>query len=174
MSMLRDAFVAGIIVLVVGVVLIPVSQLPKTEIRDRYVGKQTVLVPYGETSFEVGLESNTLYHLSIKGGLVAPYDPVRINVFTPDNSSFHIEFPREDPNSDFQTLGSGGYHNFTFESAYAGTNTRAEISKIVSWETITHPYASLLYVGISFVVVGAAFAVIGWKYPIKSKIVQPA
>jgi len=39
--MLRDAFVAGIIVLVVGVVLIPLSQLPKTEIRDRNVGKQT-------------------------------------------------------------------------------------------------------------------------------------
>jgi len=172
--MLRDAFVAGIIVLVVGVVLIPLSQILKTEIGDRYVGKQTVLIPNGETSFNVSLESNTLYHLAIKGGLVAPDDPVRIDVFAPDNSSFHIEFPREDTESDFQTLGSSGVHNFTFASAYAGPGTRAEISEIVSWETITHPYANLLYVGIVFVIVGVAFAVVGLKYPIKSKIVQPA
>jgi len=102
--MLRDAFVAGIVVLLVGVVLIPVSQLPKTEIRDRLVGKQTVQIPNGDRSFEISLELNTQYHLAIKGGLVAPHDPVRIEVFTPDNSSFHIEFPREDPKSDFQTL----------------------------------------------------------------------
>jgi hypothetical protein len=168
--MLRDAFVAGIIVLVVGVVLIPVSQLPKTEIRDRNVGKQTLPIPNGETSFGTSLESNTRHHLAIKSGLVAPDDPVRIEVFTPDNSSFHIEFPREDPKCDFQTLESNGYHNFTFESAYAGANTRAEISEIVSWETTTHPYANFLYVGIAFIIVGAAFAVLGLKHPIKSKI----
>ena len=163
--MQRDAFVPGIIVLLVGVVLIPVSQLPKTEIRDRHVGKQTVQIPYMETSFEIDLQANTFYALSIKGGLVAPNDPVRIDVFAPDNSSFQLEFPREDPKSEFQTLGSSGYHNFTFESAYAGTNTRAEISKIVSWETTTHPYASLLYLGIALVIVGTTFAIIGWNYP---------
>jgi hypothetical protein len=63
--MLRDAFVAGIIVLVVGVVLIPVSQLPKTEIRDRNVGKQTLPISNGETSFGTSLELNTRYHLAI-------------------------------------------------------------------------------------------------------------
>lgn len=172
--MLRDAFVAGIIVLVVGVALIPASLWPKTEIRDRLVGKQIVHIPNGERSFEISLESNTPYHLSIKGGLVAPYDPVRIEVVAPDNSSFYIEFPREDPKCDLQTLGLSGYYNFTFESAYAGINTRAEISKIVSLEIVTHPYASLLYVGIAFVIVGAVFAVVGWKYPIKDKIAQPA
>ena len=167
--MQRDALVAGIIVLIVGVLLIPVSQLPKTEIKNRHVGNQTVQIPYGETSFGISLESNTPYHLSIKGGLVAPYEPVEIDVFTPDNSSFHIEVSREDPKSDFQTLESGGYHNFTFESAYAGTNTRAEISKIVSWETVTHPYARLLYVGIALIIVGTVFAVFGWIYPIKTE-----
>jgi len=170
--MLRDAFVAGIVVLLVGVVLIPVSQLPKTEIRDRFVGKRTVQIPNGDRSFGISLESNTQYHLAIKGGLVAPYDPVRIEVFAPDNSSFHIEFPREDPTCDFRTLESGGYHNFTFESAYAGPSTRTEISEIVSWETITHPYDSFLYVGIAFIIVGTAFTVIELKYPIKSKIAQ--
>ncbi len=167
--MQRDAFIAGIIVVIIGIMLIPISQLPKTEFRDRLVGKQIAQIPDGETSFEISLESSTRYQLSIKGSLVAPYDPVRIDVCTPDNSSFHVEFPREDPKCEFQTLDSGGYHNFTFESAYAGPNTRAEISKIVSWETITHPYSSFLYVGIAFVIVGAVFAVIGLKYPIKSK-----
>jgi hypothetical protein len=167
--MLRDAFVAGIIVLVVGVVLIPVSQLPTTEIRDRNVGKQILPIPNGETSFGTSLESNTRYHLAIKGGLVATDDPVRIEVFTPDNSSFHIDFPRDDPKCDFQTLESSGYHNFTFESAYASANTRAEISEIVSWEIITHPYANFLYVGIAFIMAGVAFAVLGLKLPIKSK-----
>jgi hypothetical protein len=166
----RDAFFAGIIVLLVGVALIPISQLPKTEIRDRRVVDQIVQIPQGEMSFEVDLESNTLYHLSIKGGLISLYDPVRIDVLTPDNSSFHIEFPTEDPKSEFQTLGSSGYHNFTFESAYAGTNTRAEISKIVSWETITHPYAHFLYVGIAFVIVGTAFTIIGWIYPREQRL----
>jgi len=170
--MLRDAFAAGIIVLVVGVVLIPVSQLPKSEIRDRYVGKQTVLIPNRETSFNVSLESNTLYYLAIKGGLIAPDYSVRIDVLAPDNSSFHIECPREGLNSEFQTLGSGGYYNFAFESAYAGTNTRAEISEIVQWETITHPYGSLLHVGLAFVIVGTVFAVVGWRYPIKSRTAQ--
>jgi hypothetical protein len=168
--MLRDAFVAGIIVLVVGVVLIPVSQLPKSEIRDRNVGKQTLPIPNGETSFGTSLESNTRYHLAIKGELVAPYDPVKIEVLTPDNSSFHIEFPREDPNCDFQILESSGYHNFTFESAYASANTRAEISEIVSWEIITHPYANFLYVGTAFIIVGAAFAVLGLKHSMKSEM----
>ena len=168
--MLRDAFVAGVIVLVVGVVMIPVSQLPKTEIRDRNVEKQTLPIPNGDTSFGTSLESNTRYHLAIKGGLVAPYDPVKIEVFTPDNSSFYIEFPREDPKCDFQTLESSGYHNFTFESAYASANTRAEISEIVSWEIITHPYANFLYVGIAFIIVGAAFAVLGLKHSMKSEM----
>jgi len=166
--MLRDAFVAGIIVLIVGVVLLPVSQLPKTEIRDRNVEKQTLPILSGGTSFGTSLESNTRYHLAIKGGLVASDDPVRIEVFIPGNSSFHIEFPREDPECDFQTLGSSGYHNFTFESAYAVANTRAEISKIVSLEIITHPYANLLYVGTAFIIVGTAFAVLGLKYSMKS------
>jgi hypothetical protein len=168
--MLRDGFVAGMIVLVVGLVLIPVSQLPETEIRDRYVGKQTLPVPNGETSFGTSLESNTRYHLAIKGGLLTSDDPVRTEVFTPDNSSFHIEFPREDPKCDFQTLESDGYHNFTFKSAYASANTRAEISEIVSWETIKHPYANFLYVGIAFIIVGAAFAVLGLKHSMKSEM----
>lgn len=169
MNMQRDVFIAAIIVVLIGIMLIPISQLPKTEIRDRLVGRQIVQILDGETSFEISLESNTRYQLAIKGGLVAPYDPVRINVLTPDNSSFHIEFPTEDPKADFQTLESSGIHNFTFESAYAGTNTRAEISKIVSWETITHPYSSFLYVGIAFVLVGTVFAVFGSVYPIKAK-----
>ncbi len=76
----------------------------------------------------------------------------------------------EDPKSEFQTLGSGGYHNFTFESAYAGANTRAEISKIVSWETTTHPYAHALYVGIAFVIVGTAFTIIGCIYPREQRL----
>ncbi len=168
--MLRDAFFAGIIVLVVGVVLIPISQLPKTEIRDRRVVDQIVQIPQGETSFDANLEANTLYHLSIKGGLIAPYDPVRIDILAPDNSSFHVEFPAEDPKFEFQTLGSSGYYNFTFESAYAGANTRAEISKIVSWETIAHPYAHVLYVGIAFVIVGTAFTIIGWIYPREQRL----
>jgi len=166
----RDAFFAGIIVLLVGAVLIPISQLPKTEIRDRRVVDQIVQIPQGETSFDANLESHTLYHLSIKGGLISSYDPVRIDVLAPDNSSFHIEFPTEDPKFEFQTLGSSGYHNFTFESAYAGANTRAEISKIVSWETITHPYAPVLYVGIAFVIVGTAFTIIGWIYPREQRL----
>ena len=167
--MQKDVFIAAIIVVLIGIMLIPVSQLPKTEIRDRLVGKQIVQIPDGETSFGIGLESNTQYQLSIKGGLVAPSDPVRIDVLTPDNSSIQVEFPREEPKSDFQTLESSGIHNFTFESAYAGTNTRAEISEIVSWEAITHPYSSFLYVGIAFVIVGTVFAVFGWVYSIKTK-----
>lgn len=168
--MQRDAFFAGIVVLVVGVVLIPISQLPKTEIRDRRVVDQIVQIPQGEMSFGANLESNTLYHLSIKGGLIAPYDPVKVDVLAPDNSSFHIEFPADDPKFEFQTLGSTGYYNFTFESAYAGANTRAEISKIVSWETITHPYAHVLYVGIAFVIVGTAFTIIGRIYPREQRL----
>lgn len=152
--------------------LIPISQLPKTEIRDRLVEKETVQIPVGETSFEVSLESDTRYQLAVKGGIVTLSDTVRISVLTPDNSSFHVEFAAEDPKADFQTLGSSGYHNFTFESAYAGPNTRAEISKIVSWEIITNPYSSFFYVGIAFVIVGTAFAVVGLKYPIKSKAAQ--
>jgi len=165
----RDVFIVAIIVVLIGIMLIPVSQMPRTEIRDRLVGKQTLQIPDGETSFGISLESSTRYQLSIKGNLVAPYDPVRIDVSTPDNSSIHIEFPREEPKSDFQTLESSGIHNFTFESAFAGTNTRAEISEIVSWEAITHPYSSFLYVGIAFVIVGAAFAVFGSIYPIKAR-----
>jgi hypothetical protein len=165
MNMQRDAFIPGIIVLLIGVALIPVSQVPQTEIRERQVGKQTLPIPSGETSFGLDLQANTQYALSIKGGLVAPYDPVKIQVFTPDNSSFQLEFPKEDPKSEFQTLGSSGYHNFTFESAYAGMNTRAEISEIVSWEVTTHPYASLLYVGIALTIVGVTFAIIGRIYP---------
>jgi hypothetical protein len=168
--MQRDAFFAGIIVLVVGVLLIPISQLPKTEIRDRRVVDKIVQIPQGEMSFEVDLQTNKLYHLKIKGDLIAPYDPVRIDVLTLDNSSFLIEFPTEDPQSEFQTLGSSGYHNFTFESAYAGTNTRAEISRIISWETTTHPYAPVLYLGIAFVIVGTAFTIIGWIYPREQRL----
>ena len=167
--MQRDVFIVAIIVVLIGIMLIPVSQLPRTEIRDRLVGKQTLQIPDGKTSFEISLESDTRYQLSIKGGLVAPYDPIRIDVSTPDNSSIHVEFPREDPKSEFQTLESSGIHNFTFESAYAGTNTRAEIAEFVSWETITHPYSSFLYVGIAFLLVGTAFAVFGSVYPIKTK-----
>lgn len=165
MSMPRDAFIPGIIVLLIGVALIPVSQVPQTEIRERQLGKQTLPIPSGETSFGADLQANTPYALSIKGGLVAPYDPVKIDVFAPDNSSFQLELSKDDPKSEFQTLGSTGYHNFTFESAYAGMNTRAEISEIVSWELTTYPYASLLYVGIALVVVGTIFAILGWTYP---------
>ena len=170
MNMQKDAFVVAIIVLFIGIMLIPISQLPKTEIRDRLVEKQTVQIPAGETSFEVSLKSDTRYQLSVKGDLATPSDPVRISVLTPDNSSFYIEFATEDPKADFQTQGSSGYHNFTFESAYAGPNTRAEISKIVSWEITTEPYASFLYVGIAFVIVGTTFAIVGLKYSIKSKV----
>ncbi len=162
--MYRNAFVPGVVVLLIGVALIPVSQVPQTEIRERQVGKQIVTIPSGETSFGLDLQANTPYALAIKGGLVAPSDPVRIQVFTPDNSSFQLEFPKEDPKSEFQTLGPSGYHNFTFESAYAGMNTRAEIAEIVSWEIITHPYASLLYVGLALAIVGTTFAVVGWTY----------
>lgn len=163
--MQRDAFIPGIIVLLIGVALIPVSQVPQTEIRERQIGKQTLPIPSGETSFGLDLEANTPYALSIKGGLVAPYDPVKIDVFAPDNSSFQLELAKDDPKSEFQTLGSTGYHNFTFESAYAGMNTRAEISEIVSWELTTYPYASLLYVGLALVGVGTVFAILGWTYP---------
>lgn len=171
MNMQRDAFIPGIIVLLIGVALIPVSQMSQTEIRERQVGKQILPIPSGETSFGLDLQANTRYALSIKGGLVAPYDPVKIQVFTPDNSSFQLEFPKEDPKSEFQTLGSTGYHNFTFESAYAGINTRAEISEIVSWETITHPYASLLYVGIALVIIGTTFTIIGWSYQRRQRFI---
>ncbi len=163
--MQRDAFIPGIIVLLIGVALIPVSQVPQTEIRERQIGKQTLPIPSGETSFGLDLEANTSYALSIKGGLVAPYDPVKIDVVAPDNSSFQLELAKDDPKSEFQTLGSTGYHNFTFESAYAGMNTRAEISEIVSWELTTYPYASLLYVGLALVGVGTVFAILGWTYP---------
>lgn len=168
-NMQRDALVAGIVVLIVGVLLIPISQLPRTEIRDILLGKQIVQIPDGESSFEMSLESNTRYQMSVKGNLVAPYDPVEIDVITPDNSSIHAEFPREDPKFDFQTLESSGIHNITFESAYAGSNTRAEVSKIVSLETIEHPYTSFLVVGIAFAIVGTVFTLFGWKYPIRTK-----
>jgi hypothetical protein len=172
MNMQKDAFVVALVVLFIGIILIPISQLPKTEIRDRLVEKQTVQALVGETSFEVSLESDTRYQLAVKGGLVALSDPVRISVLAPDNSSFHVEFAAEDPKADFQTLGSSGYYNFTFESAYAGPNTRVEISKIVSWEIVTNPYNSFLYVGIAFIIVGTVFIVVGLKYPIKSKAAQ--
>jgi hypothetical protein len=172
MNMQKDAFVVAIVVLFIGIMLIPISQLPKTEIRDRLVEKQTVQIPVGETTFEVSLESDTRYQLAVKGGLVTPSDPVRINVLAPDNSSFHVEFAAEDPKANFQTLGSSGYHHFTFESAFAGSNTRAEISKIASWEIVTNPYNSFLFVGIAFIIVGTVFVVVGLKYPIKGKAAQ--
>lgn len=170
--MQRDVFIAAIIVALIGIMLIPISQLPKTEIKDRLEGKRIVQIPDGETSFGISLESNTQYQLAIKGGLVAPSDPVRIDILTPDNSSIKVEFPREEPKSDFQTLESSGIHNFTFESAYAGANTRAEISEIVSWKAITRPYSSFLYIGIAFVIVGTVFAVFGWIHSIRTKRAQ--
>ncbi len=172
--MQKDAFVVAIVVLIVGIILIPISQLPKTEVRDRLFEKQTVPIPAGETSFEASLESNTRYQLSIKGGLMTVSDSVSIIVTTPDNSSFYIEFAAVDPTVDFQTLESDGYHNFTFESAYAAANTRAEISKIVPWEVTTYPYASFLYAGIAFVIVGTVFVVVGLRYPIRSRTAQQA
>ncbi len=166
--MQKGLFIVAIIVALIGISMIPISQLPSIEMRERLVGKQIVQIPDGETSFEISLEAHTPYQLAIKGGLVAPSDPVRIEVLTPDNSTILVEFPREEPKSDFQTLASSGIHSFTFESAYAGANTRAEISEIVSWEVTTHPYSSFLYVGIAFVVVGTVFAVFGWIFPVKT------
>ncbi len=170
--MQKDAFAVALVVLFIGIMLIPISQLTKTEIRDRLGEKQTEQIPLGETSFEVSLESDTRYQLAFKGGLVTPSDPVKITVLAPDNSSFNVEFAAEDSKVDFQTLGSSGYYNFTFESAYAGPNTRAEISKIVSWEIVTYPFSSFLYVGIAFVIVGTVFVLVGLKYPIKSKVTR--
>lgn len=167
--MQKDALVAAMVVLLAGILMIPISQWPKTEMRERLEAKQTIQIPEGESSFEASLKSDSKYRLFVKGGLISPDDPVKIEVTGPDNTTFHVEFPIEDPKSDFQTFGLGGSYNFTFESAYAGPNTRAEISEIVSWEVVVHPYDKLLYVGIAFVIVGTAFVVIGLRYPIKGK-----
>ncbi|UCG37071.1 MAG: hypothetical protein JSV64_02005 [Candidatus Bathyarchaeota archaeon] len=172
MNMQRDAFVVALVVLFIGVMLIPISQLPKTEVRDRLVEKQTLPILAGEAAFEVSLQSDTRYQLAVKGDLITLSDPVRISVLAPDNSSINVEFPAENPKAEFKTLESSGYYNFTFESAYAGPNTRAEISKIVSWEIVVNPYYNFLYVGIAFIIVGTVFIVVGLKYPIVSKAAQ--
>lgn len=171
-NMQRDVFIVAIVVLCVGIVLIPISQLTQTEIRDHLGPKQTIPILSGETSFIASLESSTRYQLFVKGGLVAPSDPIKINVLAPDNATFSIELPLEEPKSTFQTLDSSGAYNFTFESASAGANTRAEISEVVPFEAVTHPFASFLYVGIAFVIVGTAFALIGLKFPMKRVTAQ--
>ncbi len=172
MNMQKDACVVALVVLFIGIMVIPIAQLPRIEIRDRLVEKQTLPILVEEAAFEVSLESDTRYQLAVKGTLIALSDPVRISVLAPDNSSINVEFPAEDPKAEFQTLESSGYYNFTFESAYAGPNTRAEISKIVSWEIVANPYGIFLYVGIAFIIAGTVFMIVGLKYPIKSKAAQ--
>ncbi|UCH37821.1 MAG: hypothetical protein JSV76_01195 [Candidatus Bathyarchaeota archaeon] len=170
--MQKDAFTVAIVVLLVGILLIPISQLTTTEFRDRLGEKRIVQIPIGETTFVAELEGNTRYQLAVKGGLITPTEPVTIDVVSPDSSSFQIEFPTEELKIAFQALESSGNYSFTFESAYAGPNTRAEFSEILVLEITTHPYARLFTVGVAFIIVGVVFVVIGLKFPIRREIVQ--
>ena len=104
MSMQRDAFIPGIIVLLIGVALIPVSQVPQTEIRERQVGKQTLPIPSGETSFGLDLQADTPYALAIKGGLVAPVDPVKIEVLLLTTRAFSWNSRKKIPKLSFGLL----------------------------------------------------------------------
>jgi hypothetical protein len=155
--MQKDAFTVAIVVLLVGILLIPISQLTTTEFRDRLGEKWIVQIPVGETTFVAELEGNTRYQLAVKGGLITTTEPITIDVVSPDSSGFQIELPNEELKIEFQTLELSGNYSFTLESAYAGSNTRAEFSEILVLENTIHPYARLFIVGAAFVIVGAVF-----------------